>query len=92
MITTSSQVSLDISELVVLYKQAKARFDQDGDFKEAARKEVVKLQAGDDGSLAAWRALVDQSERAFNEVYSTLNIDERLETRGESCYNRNPKP
>ena len=54
MITTSSQVSLDISELVVLYKQAKARFDQDGDFKEAARKEVVKLQAGDDGSLAAW--------------------------------------
>ena len=36
----------DISDLVVFYKQAKKRFDDDPLFQDAAREEVVKLQAG----------------------------------------------
>jgi len=83
----TGDVELAISDLVVLYKEAKARFDGDETFQGAARKEVVKLQAGDESSLAAWEALVQQSERAFNQVYELLGIDERLETRGESFYN-----
>jgi len=78
---------LDISDLVTFYKEAKVRFDADQDFKQTARAEVVKLQAGEADSLKAWRMLCEQSEKAFNQVYSLLGVDERLETRGESFYN-----
>ena len=44
-------------------------------------------QAGDAESVKAWRALCEQSEVAFQKVYDTLRVDERLETRGESFYN-----
>ena len=37
--------------------------------------------------MKAWRALCEQSEVAFQKVYDTLRVDERLETRGESFYN-----
>jgi arginyl-tRNA synthetase len=37
--------------------------------------------------VKAWRALCEQSEVAFQKVYDTLRVDERLETRGESFYN-----
>ena len=66
---------------------AQQRFDADADFQQDARAEVVRLQAGDAESREAWRLLCAQSEKAFNQVYATLNIDERLETRGESFYN-----
>ena len=54
---------------------------------ERARAAVVRLQAGDDEALRAWKMLCAQSELAFNVVYSLLDVDERLETRGESFYN-----
>ena len=83
----SGEQRLDISELVALYKRAKAAFDESDDFKKTSREEVVKLQAGDAESVKAWRALCEQSEVAFQKVYDTLAVDERLETRGESFYN-----
>jgi arginyl-tRNA synthetase len=83
----SGEQRLDISELVALYKRAKAAFDESDDFKKTSREEVVKLQAGDAESVKAWRALCEQSEVAFQKVYDTLRVDERLETRGESFYN-----
>lgn len=46
---------LDISDLVAFYKEAKQRFDADADFQNTARANVVKLQAGDEDSLRAWR-------------------------------------
>ena len=61
---------LEISDLVAFYKEAKKRFDEDPAFKDAARAEVVKLQAGDEASRRAWRMLCEQSERAFNEVHA----------------------
>jgi len=47
--------ALDIGDLVSLYKKAKVRFDQDEAFKQTARQEVVKLQAGTADSRHAWQ-------------------------------------
>jgi arginyl-tRNA synthetase len=77
--------ALDLGDLVVLYKQAKKRFDQDAQFQEAARKEVVKLQAKDPDSIKAWNLLCDQSRREFQVIYDRLNVN--LTERGESFYN-----
>ena len=48
-----------ISDLTAFYKQAKARFDAEPDFKTQARDEVVRLQSGAEDSLAAWKVLCD---------------------------------
>ncbi len=77
--------ALDIGDLVSLYKQAKVRFDEDPDFKETARNEVVKLQAGAADSLHAWNLLCQQSRREFQIIYDLLDI--QLTERGESFYN-----
>ena len=81
----TTEDALDLGDLVALYKKAKARFDEDEDFKETARLEVVKLQSGDEGSLRAWGLLCAQSRRAFEEIYKILDV--RLTERGESFYN-----
>lgn len=77
--------ALDIGDLVSFYKKAKIRFDEDEEFKENARQEVVKLQAGAEDSLAAWNLLCQQSRREFQVIYDLLNI--QLTERGESFYN-----
>jgi arginyl-tRNA synthetase len=77
--------ALDLGDLVALYKQAKQRFDEDAEFQEAARREVVKLQAKDPESIAAWKLLCSQSRREFQVIYDRLNI--QLTERGESFYN-----
>ncbi len=78
--------TLAIGDLEEFYRAAKARFDEDPEFAEAARREVVKLQAGDPESLAVWRVICDVSRRKFEENYALLDI--RLEEMGESFYNR----
>ena len=77
--------ALDIGDLVSLYKKAKVRFDEDEEFKQTAREEVVKLQAGASDSRHAWKLLCDQSRREFQVIYDLLDI--KLEERGESFYN-----
>jgi arginyl-tRNA synthetase len=77
--------ALDLGDLVALYKKAKQRFDEDSEFQEAARREVVKLQAKDPESIAAWKLLCSQSRREFQVIYDRLNI--QLTERGESFYN-----
>lgn len=81
----SDSDSVEIGDLVAFYKQAKARFDEDEDFKETSRQAVVGLQSGEAESLRAWQVLCQQSRRAFEEIYQLLEI--RLEERGESFYN-----
>lgn len=76
---------LDLGDLVSLYKKAKIRFDQDEEFKETARNEVVKLQAGDPESRHSWQLLCEQSRREFQVIYDLLAI--KLTERGESFYN-----
>ncbi len=77
--------ALDIGDLVSLYKKAKVRFDEDEEFKQTARQEVVNLQAGAEDSLHAWKLLCDQSRREFQVIYDLLDI--KLDERGESFYN-----
>lgn len=82
-LTTSD--ALNLGDLVALYKKAKVRFDEDDKFKQTARQEVVKLQAGAEDSRRAWKLLCDQSRREFQVIYDLLDI--KLVERGESFYN-----
>lgn len=82
-LTTANAV--DLGDLVTLYKQAKIKFDQDEEFREKARQEVVKLQNHDPESLKAWQLLCEQSRREFEQIYQLLDI--KLIERGESFYN-----
>ena len=77
--------ALDIGDLVSFYKQAKIRFDDDSQFQEQARNNVVKLQSGDAETRQAWKLLCDQSRREFQKIYDRLDVD--LNERGESFYN-----
>jgi arginyl-tRNA synthetase len=77
--------ALEIGDLVAFYKQAKQRFDEDDEFKEASRRTVVTLQAGDTTTQRAWQLLCDQSRREFQKIYNLLDI--QLTERGESFYN-----
>lgn len=77
---------VQLGDLVILYKAAKKRFDDDDDFKRRAREGVVKLQAGNPEELAAWESLCAASRVEFQKIYELLNI-RGLEERGESFYN-----
>jgi arginyl-tRNA synthetase len=77
--------ALDIGDLVTIYKKAKVRFDEDAEFKETARNEVVKLQEGAADSRHAWKLLCEQSRREFQVIYNLLDI--KIAERGESFYN-----
>jgi arginyl-tRNA synthetase len=77
--------ALDIGDLVGFYKQAKKRFDEDEIFQEKARQEVVRLQAGAEDTLHAWKLLCEQSRCEFQVIYDLLDI--QVEERGESFYN-----
>lgn len=77
-----------LSDLNLLYQDAKARFDAEPAFAERARQRVVKLQAGDQESLAFWRQLIAESCAHMNEVFERLGVlltDQDL--RGESFFN-----
>ncbi|WP_375473327.1 arginine--tRNA ligase [uncultured Nostoc sp.] len=77
--------ALDIGDLVSFYRKAKLRFDTDEAFQETARQEVVRLQAGAEDTLHAWKLLCEQSRREFQIIYELLDI--KLIERGESFYN-----
>ena len=80
--------STDISALNELYQEARKRFDADDEFAERARNRVVLLQSGDDTTLRAWREIVNQSKRYFNEVYEKLDVSlDDGDVVGESFYN-----
>jgi arginyl-tRNA synthetase len=77
-----------IADLNALYQAANERFKSDEGFSERARKRVVSLQSGDEGTLRLWRALVEESARHFEQVYARLGVTLRGEDiRGESFYN-----
>lgn len=76
----------DISDLTGFYRSAKECFDADADFKEKARLEVVKLQAYEPDSIAAWKYICQVSRDEFSKIYSRLGVAD-LEERGESFYN-----
>eukprot|EP00768_Dysnectes_brevis_P001006 gnl/Dysnectes_brevis/123_a146_5008.p1 GENE.gnl/Dysnectes_brevis/123_a146_5008~~gnl/Dysnectes_brevis/123_a146_5008.p1 ORF type:complete len:604 (+),score=265.90 gnl/Dysnectes_brevis/123_a146_5008:41-1852(+) len=75
----------DIKDLVAFYQQAKGRFDVDKPFALEAHKAVVRLQAGGERELAAWKMLCAVSRAEFQRIYSLLDVT--LEEVGESFYN-----
>lgn len=77
--------ALDLGDLVTLYRKAKQRFDEDEAFRETARQEVVRLQAGAEDTRRAWQLLCEQSRREFQMLYDLLDV--HLIERGESFYN-----
>jgi arginyl-tRNA synthetase len=79
--------NLNLGELSSFYRQAKKRFDEDDNFKEAARQAVVELQAGDEKTIQAWKIVCDLSRRAYRVVYNLIGISDNIIERGESFYN-----
>ncbi len=75
---------LSISELHSAYVGGKMRFDDEEAFRTRARARVVRLQSGDEESIAAWRVICQTSRTGFQDIYSRLGV--RLEEKGESFY------
>jgi arginyl-tRNA synthetase len=75
----------NITDLTAFYKAAKARFDEDADFKKASQLNVVQLQSGDEECLKIWKILCDVSRREFQKIYDRLDVT--IEEVGESFYN-----
>ncbi|GAB1515024.1 arginine--tRNA ligase [Actinophytocola sp. KF-1] len=77
-----------VSALDELYKAARRAFDADPDFADRARARVVQLQAGDPGTVLAWREIVAESEKAFHDIYDRLGVLlTPADSAGESKYN-----
>ncbi len=75
-----------IEELERLYKLAVAATPDGSAELEEARRELVRLQAGDPENVALWRNFTEISLREFDRIYGKLGI--RFDhTLGESFYN-----
>ncbi|MDN3508080.1 MAG: arginine--tRNA ligase, partial [Simkaniaceae bacterium] len=75
----------DLPSLMQWYREAKKVFDEDEIFKKQSQEEVVRLQAGDGSSIAAWKRICAISREGFEEVYKLLDVT--IQERGESFYN-----
>ena len=81
--------ALDISpidELERIYVKSYNKSKNDNEWKELAKKELVKLQQGDKENLALWENFVKLSLNEFEKIYKRLDIKFNL-FRGESYYN-----
>lgn len=79
---------IDPAELTVIYKASKKRFDDEPDFNTRAKQRVVKLQGGDEETLAVWQKLVAASKTYFQSVYDRLGVElTQDDACGESFYN-----
>lgn len=81
----TGETPINLNSLMQLYQASKKLFDLDPNFKKRAQLQVVKLQGGDEISLAAWEMICNISRKAFQEIYDFLDV--RLIERGESFYN-----
>jgi arginyl-tRNA synthetase len=75
----------DLVSLMQWYRASKKCFDEDPEFKKRSQLQVIKLQGGDEVSLAAWTMICDISRKAFQEIYQLLDV--KITERGESFYN-----
>src|SRR6267142_545999 len=75
-----------IAELVRIYKETNDRARNDVEIREACRRELVKLQSGDEENLRIWQECVALSMQDFEHVYDLLDIHYDIQC-GESFYN-----
>ncbi len=81
----TGKTQTDLPSLMQWYKNSKKRFDEDSDFKKRAQLQVIKLQGGDEATLAAWQIICDISRKSYQQIYNFLDV--KLTERGESFYN-----
>ena len=87
-LTQGDSADLALQDLEVFYQQAKKHFDNSEDFANKAREHVVKLQSGDEKTLALWEQFKTVSLEHSKAIYNTLNVTLTPDdVRGESAYN-----
>jgi len=80
-----SDVLADIEEF---YRAAKARFDEDPEFADRARRRVVELQAGDADAMAQWQKFISISLSHCQDTYDRLGTTLTMaDVMAESAYN-----
>ena len=80
--------SYTVNDLEKFYQGAKQRFDEDENFAQEARKNVVLLQNGDEEILSLWRRFVEISLSHCQVVYDVLKVNiSHADEYGESKYN-----
>jgi arginyl-tRNA synthetase len=75
-----------LAEIVRIYKATNALAVSDPQVREACRRELVKLQAGDKENIDIWNECVAFSMQDFEHVYELLDIHYDIQC-GESFYN-----
>ena len=75
-----------IAELERLYKVINAECDANPARLEAAKSELVKLQAGDAENIAIWKEMIRRSQIQFDTIYARLDVKFDFAL-GESFYN-----
>ena len=75
-----------IAELERLYKVINAECDANPTRLEAAKSELVKLQAGDAENISIWKEMIALSQKQFDAIYSRLGVKFDFAL-GESFYN-----
>ncbi len=81
----TGELQTDLTHLMHWYRESKARFDEDLEFKRKAQLKVVELQRGDPQARQAWEAICAISRQGFHQIYSLLDV--HIAERGESFYN-----
>jgi arginyl-tRNA synthetase len=75
-----------LAEIVRIYKETNEKATSDPQVREACRRELVKLQAGDKENIDIWNECVAFSMQDFDHVYRLLDIRFDIQC-GESFYN-----
>src|SRR5581483_10863874 len=63
-----------IAELERVYKTVNQRTETEPEYLEVARKELVKLQDGDEENLGIWHQMIDLSQEQFDTIYGRLGV------------------
>ncbi|MBU0679010.1 MAG: arginine--tRNA ligase [Verrucomicrobia bacterium] len=75
-----------VEELERIYVQSYQKSEEDPSWRDEAKKELVKLQQGDEENLALWKRFIELSLKEFSSIYERLGVTFDL-YRGESYYN-----
>ena len=75
-----------LAEIVRIYKETNGRASKEPEVREACRRELVQLQAGDKENTDIWNECVAFSMQDFERIYRLLDVHYDLQC-GESFYN-----
>ena len=85
-LTQEERDNLTVANLEKCYVLSSSKGKEDEAWKDDCRKELVKLQQGDEANLALWKKFIEISIGEFERMYAKLGV--KFDTyRGESYYN-----